>query len=235
MGWTSGFPEVMETSSADAFEMTCGCCIWNFKTVASFCSWAGWFESCLVAYIWSQVFWWSYFVLIWLNFVYSTKDGEIQEERKEFENFKRTLQRKLTEVEEEMDTQKRELTTGEYCFFLQKILCKTLLTPIYLRKHLFTNNVSHLVTKPTKWLRPAKTQISLGIRPVWSESLLCVQWVAKDPGFLHVDSEDSDQTGRMPRLIWVFAVRTLSLLVLSWSGSFLLSLLHLVVWQTSNW
>ena len=29
-------------------------------------------------------------------------------------------------------------------------------------------------------VRPAKTQISLGIRPVWSESSLCVQWVAKD-------------------------------------------------------
>ena len=28
-------------------------------------------------------------------------------------------------------------------------------------------------------MRPAKTQISLGVRPVWSESLLC--WVAKDP------------------------------------------------------
>ena len=33
--------------------------------------------------------------------------------------------------------------------------------------------MSHLMTKPTKWhVRPAKTQISLGIRPVWSESLL---------------------------------------------------------------
>ena len=55
---------------------------------------------------------------------------------------------------------------------------------------------------------PAKTKISLGIRLVWSESSLCIQWVAKDPSFLHVDSEDSDQTGRMPRLIWVFAGRT---------------------------
>ena len=54
-------------------------------------------------------------------------------------------------------------------------------------------------------VRPAKTQISLGIRPVWSESSLCAQWVAKDPSFLHADSEDSDQTGRMPMLIWVFA------------------------------
>ena len=57
-------------------------------------------------------------------------------------------------------------------------------------------------------VRPAKTQISLGIRPVWSESSLCTQWVAKNPSFLHADSEDSDQTGQMPRLIWVFAGRT---------------------------
>ena len=28
---------------------------------------------------------------------------------------------------------------------------------------------------------PAKTQIRLGICPVWSESSLCAQWVAKDP------------------------------------------------------
>ena len=55
-----------------------------------------------------------------------------------------------------------------------------------------------------------KTQISLGIRPVWSESLLCAQWVAKDPSFLHVDCKKKkpDQTGQMPRLIWVFAGRT---------------------------
>ena len=75
-----------------------------------------------------------------------------------------------------------------------------------------TNNVA---------VRPAKTQISLGIRQVWSESSLCSQWVAKDPSFLHADGEDSDQTGRMPRLIWVFAGRTLTLLVLSRGGSIL--------------
>ena len=67
-------------------------------------------------------------------------------------------------------------------------------------------------------VRSAKTQISLDIRPVWSESSLCVQRTAKDPRFLYADSEDSDQTGRMPRLIWVFAGRTLSLLVLSCRG-----------------
>ena len=65
------------------------------------------------------------------------------------------------------------------------------------------------MTKPTKWhVRPAKTQISLGIHLVWSESLLSTQWAAKDLSFLHADSEDSDQPGQMPRLLWVFAGRT---------------------------
>ena len=68
-------------------------------------------------------------------------------------------------------------------------------------------------------VRPTKTQISLGIRPVWSESSLCAHWVGKDPRFLHADNEDSDQTGRMPRLIWVFAGRAVTLLVLSRGGS----------------
>ena len=46
------------------------------------------------------------------------------------------------------------------------------------------------------------------IRPVWSVSLLCAQWVTKDRSFLYTDSEDSDQTGWMPTLIRVFAWRT---------------------------
>ena len=37
---------------------------------------------------------------------------------------------------------------------------------------------------------------------------MCAQCVGKDPSFLHADSENSDQTGRMPRLILVFAGRT---------------------------
>ena len=49
--------------------------------------------------------------------------------------------------------------------------------------------MSRRMTKPTKCsVHPAKTQISLGIRTVWSESLLCSQRVAKDPSFLHGDS-----------------------------------------------
>ena len=70
---------------------------------------------------------------------------------------------------------------------------------------LLGQKMSWLMTKPTKWrVHPAKTQISLGVRPVWSESSLCAQWVAKDPSFLRADSKGSDQIGRMPKLTWVF-------------------------------
>ena len=74
------------------------------------------------------------------------------------------------------------------------------------------------MTKPTKWpVRPAKTQISLGIRPVWSESSLSA-WRKLGSLATHwAHSEDSDQTGR----IWVFAGRTVILLVLSWGVSYM--------------
>ena len=93
--------------------------------------------------------------------------------------------------------------------------------------------MSHLMTKPTKWpVRPAKTQISLGIRLVWSEPSLCPQWVVKDPSFLHANSEDSEQTRQMPG--WSELIRLgrcpgwsesslgahAILLVLSWGGSY---------------
>ena len=69
--------------------------------------------------------------------------------------------------------------------------------------------MSRLMTKPTKWhVRPVETQISLGIRPAWSEFSLSA-W--KELGSLATHwshSEGSDQTGRMPMLIWVFAGRT---------------------------
>ena len=65
-------------------------------------------------------------------------------------------------------------------------------TFLMLKDKLFLSNwsMSQRTTKPTKWhVRWAKTWISLGICPVWSESLLCTQSVAKDPSFLHVDRE----------------------------------------------
>ena len=85
----------------------------------------------------------------------------------------------------------------------------------------------------TVGVRPAKTQISLGIHPVWSGSSpsawrklgsLATHWAY---------SEDSDQTGWMPRLIWVFAGRTLILLVLSGRGSFNKTqyVMYVTIWQ----
>ena len=53
-------------------------------------------------------------------------------------------------------------------------------------------------------VRPAKIQISLRIRTVWSESSLGAFWVDKDIKFNDADDEDSDETARMRRMIWVF-------------------------------
>ena len=63
-------------------------------------------------------------------------------------------------------------------------------------------NLSRLTTKPTMWLC---TQRRLRSAAQSGPSSLWAQWVAKHPSFLHADSEDSDQIGRM---IWVSAGRT---------------------------
>ena len=57
---------------------------------------------------------------------------------------------------------------------------------------------------PTSHVRPADQPggpLSL------IKSLHCAFWVAKIPMLLHSHSEDSDQTGMMPRLICVFTGR----------------------------
>ena len=84
-------------------------------------------------------------------------------------------------------------------------------------------HLSSDMTKPRKWMCAQRRLRSAWASAQSDQSSLCAQWVAKDPMFLHADSEDSDQTGRMPRQIWVFAGRTLILLVLSCRGSFHLS------------
>ena len=68
-------------------------------------------------------------------------------------------------------------------------------------------------------VRLTETQISLGIRPVWSESWLSARRKLGSLANHWAHSEDSDHIGRMPRLIWVFAGRTRTLLVLSCRGS----------------
>ena len=80
-------------------------------------------------------------------------------------------------------------------------------------------------------VRPAKTQISLGICPVWSESSLSA-WRQLGPLTTHwAHSKDSDQTGPMPRLIRVLVGRTLILLILSCRISFV----NREIWVPGKW
>ena len=88
-----------------------------------------------------------------------------------------------------------------------------------------TNNVA---------VRPAKTQISLGIRPVWSESSLSA-WRKLGLLATYERTAKTDQTGWMPKLIGVFAGRTLSLLVLSRGGSIFFACLYcLMQWKQTQ-
>ena len=87
--------------------------------------------------------------------------------------------------------------------------------------------MSHDMTKPTKWVCAQRRLRSAWASAQFDQSSLCAQWVAEGPRFLHADSEDSDQTGWMPRLIWVFAGRTLILLVLSCRGSYVSRFQHI--------
>ena len=59
-------------------------------------------------------------------------------------------------------------------------------------------------------VRPAKIQIRLRIRAVWSESSLGTLTIAKDAQFAQADKDNSDQTAWMHRLIWVIVGRTCS-------------------------
>ena len=109
-------------------------------------------------------------------------------------------------------------------FFCQSalwIFCKKI-TQILIRKPLiFRSKCFNFVVlffnyfyeiKTINWKQLLKRHWISRIRPVWSKALLYAQWVAKDPSFLHLDSEKI-------RLTWVLAGRTLILLVLSCCGS----------------
>ena len=98
--------------------------------------------------------------------------------------------------------------------------------------------MSRRMTKPNKWhVRPAKTQISLGICPVWSQSLLST-WRNIGPLTTYwANSEDPDQTGQMPWLIWVFAGRTFHFVgfVVWWLKLQKLNSLTLKRWVVVQW
>ena len=88
-------------------------------------------------------------------------------------------------------------------------------------------------------VRPAKTQISLGIRPVWSESSLSA-WrslTCRSLAILRAHSDDwsdwadTDQTGRMPKLIRVF-IRCTSF---CWFCRAAAPILILILWLDTGW
>ena len=57
------------------------------------------------------------------------------------------------------------------------------------------------MTKQTKRLCAQRRLRSAWASAQSDQSFRCALMIAKDPSFLHADSEDSVQTGRMPRLI----------------------------------
>ena len=89
--------------------------------------------------------------------------------------------------------------------------------------------LSRLTTKPTKWhVRPAKTQINLGIRPVWSESslstwgLLSLERTAKPLIRLWADAQADLNTSH---LLCTTNGRKGHFVVLAWVASFYFVLL----------
>ena len=71
------------------------------------------------------------------------------------------------------------------------------------------NHLNRNVRQRTFWhVRSTKTQISLRISVVWSESSPSTWRNFASLAIQNAPSEDSDQTARMRSLIWIFAGRT---------------------------
>ena len=96
-----------------------------------------------------------------------------------------------------------------------------------------SRDLYHLNIGTTYEPRHDKTN-TMSVRPVWSESSLsawrnigslATHWAHSEDSDQtgHMHNEDSDQIGHRPRLIWVFAGRTLILLVLSCRAIYILS------------
>ena len=77
------------------------------------------------------------------------------------------------------------------------------------------------LTKPTKCLCAQKRLRLAWVSIQSDQSLRCPHEESFGPELpTERTAKDSDQTGRMPRLIRVFAGRTVILLILSWGGSY---------------
>ena len=67
--------------------------------------------------------------------------------------------------------------------YMFHVLMQSLFSVLYMNCNVSNRTFSHV--------RPAKIQISMRIRAVWSESLLCAFWIAKDAKFLYANNEET--------------------------------------------
>ena len=100
----------------------------------------------------------------------------------------------------------REITNNLILITVQTIRKRTLIEPHHDKTIKMT-------------VRPAKTQISLGIRPVWSESSLCAQLVAKIQTFFMRTAKTLISLGGCQGWSESSLGAHAILLVLSWGGS----------------
>ena len=183
---------------------TCSCYIQDFKTLASFCNWTAQFESCRKPQK-------TGFLISWLKSYTSMKvlmDGWLG-----FTSF-------WTVFQSHQDNGRLNMKGSVQWSAVQ--VRKQFRIQRDLNPRPSDQKSTALTTQPRRHLSP-----------VWSESSLSA-WRKLGSLATHwAHSEDSDQTGRMPRRIWVFAGRTLILLVLSCRGSLLwqLGCWHYVIWH----
>ena len=85
------------------------------------------------------------------------------------------------------------------CEISKMILARTVLPKCFFDPFIWSTSWQN---QHWKWsVRPAETKVSLGIRPVWSESSLSA-WNGPLGRLLPIErTAKTDQTGRMPRLI----------------------------------
>ena len=83
------------------------------------------------------------------------------------------------------------------------------------------SDMSRDMTKPTNWMCAQRKLRSAWASAQSDQSRHCALNEKLRTQACFMRTAKTDQTGRMPRLIWVFARRTLILLVLSWRGSYM--------------
>ena len=76
-------------------------------------------------------------------------------------------------------------------------------------KHSVSIGAHDLKYRFTKWARTRQNQqndpcVQRRLRSAWASTWVISLCVCLIPRILHADSKDSDKTGRMPRLVWVF-------------------------------